>query len=162
MGSVRSDPAIPGAGEMKTVEGKVPYELIPVESMEQFARAMEAGAKEYKPNDWREEAGMAWTWLIAAALRHSWALLRGEDIDPKSGLHHGAHIMCCGAMLIYYHKYRTRYNKDDRFKTPANIKIEIVDKLTSNESIVVDDPTQSPEERVRSWALQLGVSHILK
>jgi hypothetical protein len=112
------------AGEMKTVDGKTPYDLIPVEAMEQFALAMKEGADRYEPDDWRKGNGMPWRWLIGAALRHSFALLRGEDIDPKSKLHHGAHLMCCGAMLIYYHRYRWVFTKDDRIEQPRRMKDE--------------------------------------
>lgn len=113
------------AGEMKNVVGKVPYDLIPVESMEEFARAMEFGAMRHEKDDWRHGAGMPWTWLIGAALRHSWKLLWGEDIDRDSDLHHGAHLACCGLMLVYYFKYKERYNKDDRFtqKSVKGIKL---------------------------------------
>ena len=103
---------------MKTTEGKTPYELLPVEAMEQFALAMEHGAKKYEKDDWRRKNGMPWSWLCASALRHSFALLKGEDYDKDSGLHHGAHLMCCGAMLVYYTIHRRVYKLDDRFKGP--------------------------------------------
>lgn len=104
---------------MKSTVGKAPYELLPVESMDELVRAMEHGAIKHKVNDWREGKGMPWTWLIAAALRHAFALLRGEDYDngtDGSGLHHGAHLACCGLMLVYYAKHRKQFDKDDRFK----------------------------------------------
>lgn len=107
---------------MKNVNGKVPYDLIPVESMEQFARAMEHGALKHRKDDWREGHGMPWSWLIGACIRHTFALLRGQDLDPDSGLHHGAHIMCCGAMLIYYWTYKVRYKLDGRFVQPPTAK----------------------------------------
>lgn len=100
---------------MKSIEGKIPYELIPVVSMEQFALAMKYGADKHEKDDWRKGKGMPWTWLIAAALRHSYALLKGENYDKDSGLHHGAHLMCCGAMLIYYCVNHKQYPLDDRF-----------------------------------------------
>ena len=102
-------------GLMKAIEGKIPYDLLPVEAMEQFALAMEHGAKKYKKNDWRAKKGMPWSWLCASALRHSFALLKGENYDRDSGLHHGAHLMCCGAMLVYYCIHHRKYTLDDRF-----------------------------------------------
>lgn len=101
---------------MKDIGGKPPMELIPAEVMEFYAHAMGAGAATYKRDDWRDGAGMPWTWLIAAILRHTWAILRGEDVDPKSRLPHAAHIMAGAGMLLYYHLFRDRYHKDDRFK----------------------------------------------
>ena len=101
---------------MKSIEGKVPYDLVPVESMELFVRAMEHGAIKHKRDDWREGRGMPWLWLLAASLRHTFAMMRGEDLDPESGIPHSAHMACCAMMLTYYWVHRGRYNKDDRFK----------------------------------------------
>lgn len=102
-------------GMMKSTDGKIPYELIPPEAMEEYTKAMQYGADKYEPNDWRRGSGMRWTMIIAAILRHTFALLRGEDIDKTSGLHHGAHIMCGASMLIFYSTYSEIYNQDDRF-----------------------------------------------
>ena len=111
-------------GLMKSTEGKTPYELIPPEAMEQFALAMQEGADKYAQDDWRKSNGMPWTWLLAAILRHTFALLRGEDIDPQSPrkLHHGAKIMASAAMLIYYHHYRWVFTRDDRFDPPRRMR----------------------------------------
>jgi hypothetical protein len=105
------------SGEMKQIEGKVRYDLIPAESMELFARAMEYGARQHVQDDWREGKGMPWSWLLGAVLRHTWAVLRGEDLDRDSRLPHMAHVMASAAMLLYYWSYPKRYDKDDRFQS---------------------------------------------
>ena len=100
---------------MKNIEGKVPYQLVPVEAMEQYALAMAYGAKKHKIDDWREGKGMPWCWLIAAILRHTFKVLAGEDFDKDSGLPHMAHVMASASMLLYYLTYKKRYDQDDRF-----------------------------------------------
>ncbi len=103
---------------MKSTTGKPPYELLPPEALEEVVMAMKHGADKHAKDDWRQGRGMPWSWLIAAAARHTFALLRGQDLDPDSGLHHGAHLACCGLMLIYYFKNKKVFDQDDRFKPP--------------------------------------------
>lgn len=137
---------------MKNVQGKTPYELIPVEAMEQFALAMKYGADKHEVDDWRQGNGMPWTWLIAAALRHSFAMLKGENYDRDSGLHHGAHLMCCGAMLVYYCLHYGKYNKDDRFKhrsTPTLTPSNTCELCTTPEMC-----------QLKAWCPEFGVSSL--
>lgn len=104
---------------MKTVEGKVPMELLVPEALEAWAWAMKEGADKYKPNDWREGNGMPWTWLIAAIQRHANLMMKGENFDtasPIPGMTHAAKIMASASMLVYYLEHHKQFNKDDRFQ----------------------------------------------
>jgi len=47
---------------------------------------------------------MAWSKIIASLERHLWAIKRGEDYDPETGLLHDGHIMCNAAFLTEYYK----------------------------------------------------------
>jgi hypothetical protein len=93
-------------------ENKPPLDLIPPEAIEDEAKAWGFGANKYGRYNFR--SGIAYTRLIAAALRHLFALLRGEDNDPESGLPHEAHVRCCMGMLSVMKKTRT--DLDDRYK----------------------------------------------
>ena len=70
------------------------------------------GAKKYGPNNWRK--GLSWGRLIAAALRHLIAYMRGEDNDPESGFPHVSHALCNLMMLVEFH--HTRRDLDDRWR----------------------------------------------
>jgi hypothetical protein len=74
------------------------YNLLPPVAIDMMAQVMTFGAKKYKPEGWRTVPG-AIPRYQAALLRHSFAMLRGEVIDPESGLPHAAHAMCCAAFL---------------------------------------------------------------
>ena len=69
------------------------YDLIPPFALDAVAEVLTYGAAKYSPDNWKklEDAENRY-W--AAANRHMWAIRRGEDIDPESGMTHIAHAMC--------------------------------------------------------------------
>lgn len=71
------------------------------------------GAKKYSMHNWKKGLGILR--ICGAILRHTFAIMGGQDIDPESGRHHGAHIRCDAAMLIEFY-YEGRTDLDDRFK----------------------------------------------
>lgn len=73
--------------------------LVPGVSILHLAKAMEDGAAKYDPYNWRSNP-VKMTIYIEAAQRHILALLDGEDIDPKSKVHHGGHAMACMAIIL--------------------------------------------------------------
>jgi Domain of unknown function (DUF5664) len=67
---------------MKTTEGKLRYELIPVHAHEGLALGFEEGAQKYAPEDWRK---LDVETLIGAALRHINKIRGGKVFDQDSG-----------------------------------------------------------------------------
>lgn len=74
------------------------YDLLPPIAIDLMAQVMTFGAKKYKPEGWRTVDNAIQRYQ-AALLRHSFAMLRGEVLDPESGLPHTAHAMCCAAFI---------------------------------------------------------------
>lgn len=93
-------------------DGKPRYDLLPEPALEAMARVLAYGAQKYGEHNWR--AGMSWSRLFAATLRHLWAFWRGEDNDPESGLPHLAHAQTNIAFLIAFTKDKPVF--DDRWK----------------------------------------------
>lgn len=91
---------------------KIRLELLSVTAMEEIGKVLTFGAKKYDAHNWRK--GMAWSRLLGAALRHLTAYMRGEDLDPETGLSHLAHAGCCIMFLLEYQK--SGLGTDDRFK----------------------------------------------
>lgn len=83
-------------------------------AIEQLTRVLDFGAQKYAAHNWR--GGIKKSRLIAAALRHLFAYLRGEDTDPESGLSHVAHAMCCCMFLLGLEHHP---ELDDRWKERA-------------------------------------------
>lgn len=97
-------------------QGKPDYSLIPPVALDEIAAVWTFGQKKYAAFNWAK--GFAWRRPIAAALRHIFAWLRGESIDPESGHSHLAHAVCCLMMVIHFQKTNT--GTDDRYKGEPN------------------------------------------
>jgi len=78
---------------------KVPFRFIPPSALTYLAFVMELGAGKYGPMNWRTKKIRA-TVYYEAALRHIFAALDGEEIDPESGQPHAAHAMACMGILL--------------------------------------------------------------
>lgn len=93
---------------------KVRMDLLDPLAIEQLAAVLTFGAQKYEAHNWRK--GIAFGRLTAAALRHIFTFMRGEDNDPESGLPHIAHAMCCCMFLL---ALAPRPELDDRVKDAA-------------------------------------------
>lgn len=99
--------------------GKLPLDLLDPTALEGLARVLEFGAKKYASHNWR--GGISYSRLLAALLRHTFAILRGERIDPESGLPHIDHVGCC--WMFASNMMKTRPDMDDLFyKEEKNYK----------------------------------------
>lgn len=87
-------------------------DLLDVEWLLGTAQVLTFGAKKYDKHNWRK--GISYTRLLAAALRHLFAIMRGEDVDEESGLKHVHHLSCCIMFLSYMMDHRP--DLDDRWK----------------------------------------------
>lgn len=84
----------------KEKKGKLRYDLLPPEVIEDVVAILGKGAIKYSD----------WNWLdndkndhYAALMRHLQAWKKGEMIDDESGLPHTAHVIC-NAIFLYYLK----------------------------------------------------------
>jgi hypothetical protein len=100
----------PVKGGVKHDQGKPDFTFISWEMLEAVAKVRAFGAKKYSRNNWKK--GFKVTRSIAAALRHIYAFLRGENTDPESGESHLAHAICCLEHAIYDMAHRPE--NDDR------------------------------------------------
>ena len=116
-----------GGKRFNTTKPRV--ELLVPEAMEEEAKVWSFGAAKY--GDWNWQRGMPWMTVIGCTLRHTFAIMKGEDIDPESGFLHAAHVKCNASMLIwYYYHYKigdNRLIKKDKINELKNIKMEIDD-----------------------------------
>lgn len=101
---------------VKYDSGKTDWSLMPFEAVEEINKVLEFGAKKYAAHNWTQGDGFRYTRVLSSLFRHLFAWGRGEDLDPESGLSHLAHAGCNIIFLIYYNRYKDRYNNDDRFK----------------------------------------------
>ncbi len=93
---------------------KIPLELLDPLALEGLGKVLAFGKNKYAAHNWR--GGISYSRLLGAALRHTFAILRGEDLDPESGLPHVDHLGCCWMFLS--NMMKTRKDLDDRYKSP--------------------------------------------
>lgn len=98
------------SGAVKYDQDKPRLDLLPFEALVPVGRVLAHGAQKYSPNNWRR--GMAWSRLLASALRHIFAWAAGDELDRETGESHIAHALCCLLFLMTY--IVTRTGKDDR------------------------------------------------
>lgn len=103
---------------VKLDDDKTRYDLIPCYPLEQLAKVYTYGAKKYADENWRK--GISYKRIFSAIMRHCWALWRGEDLDPESGIHHMAHAALGCFTLIEY--TRNRRKLDDRVTDEESLK----------------------------------------
>lgn len=96
---------------IKHDSGKPPLGLLPPKALREVAEVMAFGAKKYGKHNYL--AGMDWSRLYDAMLRHVNSFIDGEDNDPETGLSHIAHASCCALFLLEYIK--RDIGTDDRY-----------------------------------------------
>lgn len=106
---------------MKYDSGKLRYDLVPPEALEEITRVLGFGATKYADRNW--ENGINYGRVFGACMRHLWAWWRGEDNDSETGISHLAHAGCCIFFLLTYTK-RDMGRFDDRVKTPLIERVE--------------------------------------
>lgn len=97
---------------IKHDQNKVRVDLLDPLALEGLAAVLTFGAQKYAAHNWR--GGISYSRLFGALLRHLFAIIRGEDNDPESGLPHIDHLGCCWMFLS--NMMKTRKDLDDRYK----------------------------------------------
>ena len=69
-------------------------DLLPPKAILETAKVLSFGAEKYDPENWRLLDNLQ-SRYTAGALRHIFAHMDGEELDPESGTSHLAHALCC-------------------------------------------------------------------
>lgn len=97
MGEIHKEESIAYTDKEKKVgikhdEGKLRYDLFPVNSMEGIAEVLTFGANKYSDENWKNVEKERY---LAGCFRHIQAYRKGEELDKESGLHHLYHAISC-------------------------------------------------------------------
>lgn len=85
--------------------------LLDPDALEEVARVLTFGASKYGARNW--EKGINYSRLLGATLRHVFAVMKRQDIDDETGLHHTAHAIC-ELMFLLHFQLKHRLDLDDR------------------------------------------------
>lgn len=103
--------SIAGDQRQKLDAGKAPWHLLPFDALASVVAVLAFGAQKYSVRGW--EAGIDFSRLFSAAMRHMTAWWYGEDTDPETGISHLAHAVCCLLFLLAFVQRRMS-TLDDR------------------------------------------------
>jgi hypothetical protein len=81
--------------------GKLRWSLLPWLELEAVVAVLEYGARKYAPGNWRNVAN-GYERYREAIGRHHAAVMKGEAIDPESGLPHLAHLACNCLFALFF------------------------------------------------------------
>lgn len=126
-------------------EGKRQWSLVDFESLEPMVEVLEYGAHKYSVyedeqgiqykgdeisisyvkeknlkvissgrDNWKK--GFPLTEISESLLRHQFALLKGELIDPQSGLPHIGHLLCNALFFAYTLRHKPEFNNLPKLK----------------------------------------------
>lgn len=87
-------------GAVRSNKGKTEISQLPPAAVRAIATVMMMGEEKYGKHNWRK--GLSYTSVCDSLLRHVFAFLDGEDLDPESGLNHMAHAATNAAFLLQY------------------------------------------------------------
>jgi len=68
--------------------------LLPPKAVIEVGKVLTFGAAKYDPENWKKVPDLQ-NRYTSAALRHIFAHMDGEELDPETKLSHLAHAMCC-------------------------------------------------------------------
>ena len=91
--------------------GKLRYDLLPYDVLEQIVGVLTDGSVNYGDRNW--ERGMSWGRVFAAAQRHQSQFWQGHEFDDESGRNHLAHAIVNLMFLLAYYD-RGLNDFDDR------------------------------------------------
>lgn len=79
---------------IKYDSAKPKMNLLPPKAVMEVAKVLTFGAEKYDAENWRKLEDLQ-NRYTAGALRHIFAHMDGEELDPETNLSHLAHAMCC-------------------------------------------------------------------
>lgn len=105
-------------------EGKLRLDLVAPEAIEALARVSDSGRRDkdgnlkYEDRNW--EKGMDWVRQYASAMRHLLKWMKGEDVDPESGLPHVEHALWRIAALVTYASRGVGFDNRPKSEPPVD------------------------------------------
>jgi hypothetical protein len=98
---------------VKHDQDKPRIDLVPPQAIKDIAEVLTYGAKKYDSHNWRDNGGLAYSRVYAAAQRHLLSFWDGQSLDEETGMSHLAHAACC---IVFLMSYEAEDNgKDDRY-----------------------------------------------
>ena len=121
---------------MMTSEGikydseKPKMNLLPPKAIVEISKVLTFGAAKYDAENWRKLDDLQ-NRYTAGALRHIFAHMDGEELDPETNLSHLAHAMCC---LLF----KLEIELEERFKEEESREVDSTEHTARDQSFESD------------------------
>jgi hypothetical protein len=89
------------AGGKKNDAGKLRWDLLPINQIEEVVKVLTHGSIEYGDENWKLVSNFR-NRYYAATMRHLTAWRQGVILDSKTSLHHTAHAICSLIFLMWH------------------------------------------------------------
>ena len=107
---VKTDGNVVAAVARKDDTDKLDWSLLPWGTLRSVVWVYQMGAKKYGKDNYK--AGLDYSRVYSAMIRHLTAWWGGETYDPVDGQHHLSSVVWCALTLMYYQARGV--GKDDR------------------------------------------------
>jgi len=104
------------SGGKKNDDDKAMMSLLPSAALLEVGKVFSFGSKKYGDHNWR--AGIKYSRLTSAGMRHRMSHNMGKDFDEESKLYHLAHSVANDLMQLQF-LLENRVELDDRYKSDA-------------------------------------------
>ena len=120
------------ASGIKYDSEKPKMNLLPPKAIVEISKVLTFGAAKYDAENWRKLDDLQ-NRYTAGALRHIFAHMDGEELDPETNLSHLAHAMCC--LLFKLEIELEERSKKEKSRDELNLETALSSKLGSKVTI---------------------------
>ena len=118
------------ASGIKYDSEKPKMNLLPPKAIVEISKVLTFGAEKYDAENWRKLDDLQ-NRYTAGALRHIFAHMDGEELDPETNLSHLAHAMCC---LLF----KLEIELEERFKEEESREVDSTEHTARDQSFESD------------------------
>jgi len=93
--------------------------LLPPKAIQEVAKVLTFGAQKYDEDNWKKLDNLQ-NRYTGASLRHIFAIMEGEDLDPETECYHEAHAICC--LLFKLEAKLEARSKEEGLREPESLK----------------------------------------
>ena len=115
---------------LKYDSAKPKMNLLPPKAILEVAKVLTFGAEKYDAENWRKLDDLQ-NRYTAGALRHIFAHMDGEELDPETNLSHLAHALCC---LLF----KLEIELEERFKEEESRETDSTEHTACDQSFESD------------------------
>lgn len=130
--------------------------LLPPKATLEVAKVLTFGAQKYDEENWRKLDNLQARYS-SGALRHIFAHIDKEELDPESGLSHLAHAICC-LMFKLEIELENGESKEEKLREPKRREYRASDSSFESNRLINESRNQERSVRDTQYRIQYDTS----